>query len=607
MALFVVAYLGGILTIVSPCILPVLPFVFSRADRPFWKSGFPLLAGMAITFSAVASLAVIGGGWIVRLNEYGRMAAVASLALFAGTLLSPTFAEWLTRPLVRLGNRLSRSVAIHPAQNDPAQDYQAAGAGAGGGRGSIAQSILLGVATGLLWAPCAGPILGLVLTGAAVQGPSAHTSLLLVAYAAGAMTSLAPALLLGGRVFSLMKRTLGAEIWIRRGIGVAVLAGAAAVAFGLDSGVLARLSLAGTSGIEQSLIGWLRPPAAAAAYNHAAAAGPDGSPADPRRDPRHDPMMPSLSGASGWINSPPLTRDSLRGKVVLIDFWTYSCINCLRTLPYIQAWEKKYKSAGLVVIGVHTPEFPFEKVPANVEKAVRELGISYPVALDDNYKIWTAFHNEYWPAHYFVDSEGRIVYQHFGEGDYAQSEGWIQQLLEERAGAQPPPQGMVQVTGTGVEEASDLREVSSPETYLGYARAANFAPPEVLDRDRASVYRTPAHLDLNQWGLGGRWIDNAQTAILISGTGTISFRFHARDLHLVLGPSPKGRPIRFRILLDGQAPGADHGVDADAQGAGAVTEDRLYQLLRLRNPAGDHTFQIQFLDPGVQAYSFTFG
>jgi cytochrome c biogenesis protein CcdA/thiol-disulfide isomerase/thioredoxin len=589
MALLVLAYFGGILTIISPCILPVLPFVFSRADRPFWKSGFPLLAGMALTFATVASLAVFGGGWIVRLNEYGRMAAVAALVLFAGTLLSPGFAEWLTRPLVRLGSRLSRA----------AEPPTAAGEGYGG----IPQSILLGVATGLLWAPCAGPILGLVLTGAAAQGPSAQTSLLLLAYAAGAITSLAPALLLGGRVFSLMKRSLGAEIWIRRGIGIAVLAGAAAVALGLDSGVLARLSIAGTSGIEQSLIGWLRPPAAAAAHNQAAAANQDAGPANRSRDPR----MPSLSGASGWINSPRLTRDSLRGKVVLIDFWTYSCINCLRSLPYIRAWNEKYKKAGLVVIGVHTPEFPFEKVPANVEKAVRELGISYPVALDDNYKIWTAFHNEYWPAHYFVDAAGRIVYQHFGEGDYAQSEQWIQQLLAQRNGAQPPPQGIVQVTGTGVEEASNQNEVSSPETYLGYARAANFAPPETLEKDRALAYRAPAHLDLNQWGLGGNWVDNAQTVTLVSGTGTIRFRFHARDLHLVLGPSSKGRSIRFRILLDGQAPGSDHGVDANAQGAGAVTDYRLYQLLRLQNAAGDHTFEIQFLDPGVQAYSFTFG
>jgi cytochrome c biogenesis protein CcdA/thiol-disulfide isomerase/thioredoxin len=577
--LFVLAYFGGVLTILSPCILPILPFTFARADQPFRKTGLPLLLSMAVTFAGVASIAVAGGSWLVRANQYGRTAALILFGLLGLSLLWPVFAERLSRPFVRLGSRLTQSAS------------SVSGSG-------VWQSLLLGVATGLLWAPCAGPILGLILTGAALQGASARTSFLLLAYAAGAVTSLAVALLAGGRVFAAMKRSLGAEEWIRRILGVAVLAGVIAVAFGLDRGILTRLSLASTSGVEQKLLDRFHPADPLPETSASADATSNVAPGS---------ILSSLSGATAWINSPPLTADQLRGKVVLVDFWTYSCINCLRTLPYIKAWAEKYKDSGLVVIGVHTPEFPFEKDLANVQKAVHDLGATYPVALDNGYAIWTAFHNQYWPAHYFIDVHGNLRHEHFGEGEYDQSERWIQELLKERTGEQPLPEGIVSIHAQGAEAAPDMGEVQSPETYIGYARAQHFASPGGFSQDAAKQYSLPAQFALNQWGLSGKWIDQGQTAILASSQGKIAFRFHARDLHLVLGPTAEGEPVRFRVTIDGQIPGENHGVDIDSQGNGVVTEHRLYQLIRQKGEVQDRLFEIEFLSPGVQAFAFTFG
>src|SRR5271156_193743 len=470
MFLLLLAYFGGVLTILSPCILPVLPFVFARSDQPFRKSGLPLLAGMCITFAVVASLATVGGGWAVRANQFGRIAALVLFALFGLTLLFSSLADRLSRPLVRLGNRLSNNSGA-----------------------SVLNSFLLGIGTGLLWAPCAGPILGLILTGAALQGASAHTAILLLSYAAGAATSLAVALLAGGRVFAAMKRSLGAEEWIRRILGVAVLAAVAAAALGLDRGVLTRLSLASTAGLEQRLLDRFHPAAKRIVVNQTI----DVSAGDSETAPA---VLPDLSGATAWINSPPLTPESLRGKVVLVDFWTYSCINCLRTLPYIRAWNEKYKDKGLVIIGVHTPEFAFEKDEANVRKAVKDLGITYPVAMDNDYRIWRSFHNEYWPADYFIDATGRIRFHHFGEGAYEESEQQIRTLLEE-ANHASLPRSPTQITAIGTEAAPDSDDVQSPETYIGYARAQNFASPGGFNQDDPQIYRTPADLELNQWAL----------------------------------------------------------------------------------------------------------
>lgn len=592
MLLIVLAYLGGALTIVSPCILPVLPFVFSTAGQSFRRGALPLLAGMVLMFALVASLAVVGGGWVVAANQYGRWLAMALIAVFALALLLPGFSERLARPVVNAGNRLTRV----------AQD---------GGQSSARMSFLLGIATGLLWAPCAGPILGLILTGAALNGPSLETTGLLLAYAAGAATSLALALLVGGRVFVAMKRSLGAGEWLRRALGGLMLVGVGAIALGLDTGLLAQVSTASTGRLEQALVGELglgKPDAPAMRANVGMMSAGDTGPAMMAADlGLHLPVegdLPSLDGAQQWLNSAPLSTQSLRGKVVLIDFWTYSCINCLRTLPYLRAWDEKYRKLGLVVIGVHAPEFAFERNVDNVKRAMKRLGIEYPVAIDNRYVIWRAFGNQYWPAHYFIDAQGHVRYHHFGEGDYEKSEQVIRQLLRE-AGA-PVDGGMVQVRGEGAEAAGDLPQVGTPETYIGYARAENFASGPVSP-DQKAGYRIPATLHANQWGLAGEWTVAQERATLEHGTGHIAFRFRARDLHLVMGPGPDGTPVRFKVTVDGQAPGAAHGMDVAPDGSGSVSEQRLYQLVRAPGEVGEHLFDIEFSGPGVSAYAFTFG
>jgi cytochrome c biogenesis protein CcdA/thiol-disulfide isomerase/thioredoxin len=583
MAFLILAYLGGILTIISPCILPVLPFVFSRADQPFRRSGLPLLVGMAITFAALAAVATVAGGWMVRANQYGRIAALIFLAILGLTLIWGGLADRLTHPFVQLGSRLT--------QPSPT-----------GGQPSISQALLLGIATGLLWAPCAGPILGLILTGAAVGGANARTAFLLLAYAAGAATSLAVALFAGGSVFRALKGSLGADVWIRRALGIAVLAGVAAIALGVDRGVLTQLSLSSTSGVEQSLVNRLQPKAAAAKNDGPGmmmmSSNASGKGAGPE-------ALPGLSGAVEWLNSAPLSRDQLKGHVVLVDFWTYSCINCLRTLPYIRAWAERYKGDGFTVLGVHTPEFAFEKDPDNVRRAVRELRITYPVPLDNDYSIWKAFNNQFWPSDYLVDSTGRVRYHHFGEGKYDETESHIQELLKE-SNAKLTFNGGTEVSGSGPEAPPD-NDVQSPETYVGYERADSFLSPGGFVKDTAHAYTIPEHLELNQWGLSGNWTDQPQVATLNSAPGKIVFRFHARDVHLVLGPSKAGKPVRYRVKIDGKPPEESHGGDTDSNGNGTVLDHRLYQLIRRKNSTDDHTFEIQFLDSGVQVFSFTFG
>ena len=572
MVLLLLAYFGGVLTILSPCILPVLPFVFARADRPFLRNGLPMLAGMALTFALIATLAAVGGGWAVHANQYGRIVALVVLAFLGLTLLSRRLAGWITRPFVALGSRLSQRSAK--------------------GEDSIWGSAGLGVATGLLWAPCAGPILGLLLTGAALKGASVQTTLLLFVYAAGAATSLALALAVGGRVFALMKRSLGAGEWVRRALGALVLCGVATIALGADTGLLTRISVAGTNGIEQTLIDAVRPAQAKAAEPAAHNSLPV------------EGTFPSLAGATGWLNSKPLTPESLRGKVVLVDFWTYSCINCLRSLPYVEAWYRKYKDHGLVIIGVHSPEFAFEKEPSNVAAAVKRLGVTYPVALDSDYAIWQGFNNQYWPADYFIDAHGRIRHHYFGEGGYREGEDVIRRLLAD-AGYKHLPGGYVHPGAKGAEAAT-TRDGRSPETYVGYTRADNFASGEQV-QDVAHEYHVPANLALDQWGLDGRWTVHAQAAVLDSAHGSVSYRFRGRDLHLVLGPGKNGKPVRFRVTLDGKPPGIDHGADIDADGNGVVKSQRLYQLVRQAHGTDQRVFRIIFLDPGVRVYSFTFG
>lgn len=531
MTLLIIAYLGGALTILSPCILPILPFVFARADQPFLSSTLPMLIGMALTFALVATLAAVGGSWAVHANDYGRLAALALVAVFGASLISPPLASLISRPAVAAGNSLmnaSRTAA-----------------------GPLA-SLLLGIATGLLWAPCAGPILGLVLTGAALKGASLETTTLLFGYALGTVTSLGLALATGGRIFAGMKRSLGLSERARKVVGAAVIGGVAAVALGADTGLLARLSYTNTSSFEQAVLDRLqtKPKSEVLAVASADAAQPfrSGLPVEA--------SAPSLDGAVTWLNSAPLDEAALRGKVVLVDFWTYSCINCIRTTPYVRAWAERYKDQGLVVIGVHSPEFAFEKKVANVEKAIADLGISYPVAIDNDYKIWRAFDNSYWPAHYLIDATGNIRYHNFGEGNYAETEHAIQDLLRE-AGSKKTASAPVTPGANGVEASRDLANIRSGETYLGYQRATNFASPEAVAPDAAGTYSVE-NPSLNSRGLSGTWTIGAEWATLAKPGGAIAYRFSARDLNLVLGPGADGKPVRFEVTVDGP-PGIDHG------------------------------------------------
>jgi thiol-disulfide isomerase/thioredoxin len=381
----------------------------------------------------------------------------------------------------------------------------------------------------------------------------------------------------------------------------------------LDTGFLTKISLSNTASLEQRLLDRFQPESNAPTPSTQSSVVMNGNPAMMMRGApeTHGPNIaveggfPALSGAVAWINSPPLTAEGLKGKVVLIDFWTYSCINCLRSIPYIKAWAEKYKDYGLVVIGVHTPEFAFERKVSNVQAAVTDLKIGYPVAVDSEYAIWRAFDNQYWPAHYFIDAQGRMRYHHFGEGDYDESERVIQELLAE-AGNSNAPAALVSVEASGAEAPPSESEGQSPETYIGYSRAENFISPGGFVHDETHLYATETP-KLDQWSLSGDWTINEESATLNHAGGRIVYRFRARDLHLVLGPAALGKRIRFRVTIDGMAPGADHGTDVDADGRGTVDEHRLYQLIRESGSISDRTFEIEFLDPGVQAYAFTFG
>jgi thiol-disulfide isomerase/thioredoxin len=393
------------------------------------------------------------------------------------------------------------------------------------------------------------------------------------------------ALLASGRVIGWLKRSFGVEEWVRRVLGVAVVAGVVVIAMGWDTRFLAQLTAANTTAAEQRLIENL-------------AQRPESSAAETRK-------APPLDGATQWLNSPALNGEALRGKVVLVDFWTYSCINCLRTLPYLKAWDAKYRDQGLVIVGVHAPEFAFEKDIGNVQKAARELGVSYPIAIDNDFAIWNAFENQYWPAHYLIDAQGIIRHQHFGEGAYEETEQMIRSLLKEADQGLAMNDEPVRVQGTGaMAEAADMDR--SPETYLGYKRQENFSSREAIRPDSVTRYSVPKTLTLDQWALGGNWLVGKESALLKSAGGKISYRFQGRDLHLVLGTSD-GKPVRFRVTLDGAVPGKHHGTDIDAAGNGVINGQRLYQLIRQSGEIRDRTFRIEFLDEGAEAFAFTFG
>jgi thiol-disulfide isomerase/thioredoxin len=404
-----------------------------------------------------------------------------------------------------------------------------------------------------------------------------------------------------------MKRSLDVSERIRQGFGAAVLAGVAVVATGLDTGLLARLSYANTSSFEQAVLdrfdnARMKDPEVA---SNDRTIGVSDQTAPFVSNLPIEGIAPSLDGAVAWLNSKPLTAAELKGKVVLVDFWTYSCINCIRTIPYVKAWAEKYADQGLVVVGVHAPEFAFEKNINNVRTAVAGFKIGYPVAIDNDYRIWRAFDNSYWPAHYLVDAKGRVRYHNFGEGNYAETEKAIQDLLHE-AGGKMQASAAVDPDAKGIEAAPDLADIRSGETYIGYERATGFASTESVKADAPRDYSI-ADPGVNEWGLSGTWTIGAEKAALDKPDGAIRYRFSARDLHLVLGPGLSGKPIRFRVSVDGKAPGENHGADTDANGYGTVSATRLYQLVRQAGDVQPHNFEIRFLDPGVEAYAFTFG
>lgn len=397
--MFLIAFLGGLLTVLSPCILPVVPFLFAGIDRT--RSSILLtLGGMVLTFALISSLAVVSSEWVIQANNTGRHVALVVMALFALSLISARISGWLASPFVLLGNRL-----------DPQTRKMSGPLG----------SLMIGVATGLLWAPCAGPILGVILTGAMLQGANAQTSLLLVAYGLGSALSLGTLIFAGRGLVNRLKASIPVTGWLRRVTGFAVLAAALMISTGADKTLLAGASSEGVSVLEK---GVLQSVPKVVEYLVSKAK------AEPTLDNAQGPM-PSLSGAVEWLNSPALTSESLRGKVVLVDFWTYDCINCQHTLPYVKDWAQKYEKDGLVVIGVHTPEYGFERIISNVRDEVKKLGITYPVAIDNNYAIWRNFDNQYWPAHYLIDAKGQVRFTHFGEGRYETQEKMIQQLLQE--------------------------------------------------------------------------------------------------------------------------------------------------------------------------------
>ena len=316
--------------------------------------------------------------------------------------------------------------------------------------------------------------------------------------------------------------------------------------------------------------------------------------------------LPSFEGATGWLNSPPLTPAGLRGRVVLVDFWTYTCVNWLRTLPYVRAWASKYAGQRLTVIGVHTPEFEFERDRDNVVTQARAMDVTYPIALDNGYGVWQAFANHFWPAIYIADAEGRIRYHRFGEGEYAMTEMAIQQLLAE-AGAADVDRGLVWVDPTGLEVSADYRSLRSPETYLGYGQATGFASPDGLRPDKPLDYGAPGELNLNYWAPTGSWTITARAAVLNEPGGRLAFQFQARDVNLVMGPARHGTAIPFRVSLDGRPATAAHGSDVDADGQGTITEQRTYQLIRQPGQVSERRFEIEFLEAGVEALCFTFG
>lgn len=566
--LALLSFAAGILAVASPCVLPVVPFLAAGPAGVRNQAAWPTIVGLASGFAIFGSLAAAAGGWAVEASRYGRLAALFGLAVLGTTLVVPAAAAFLARPLVNIGARLSaRATSIrHPH----------------------CRAFLLGIASGLVWTPCAGPVLGLVLVTAALHGPSVFATGLLFAFGAGAATAVSLLLTFGRGLIAAINRKCRWAVRGRLIIGLTVLASVALIAGGFDTRLLALPAASSTDDLERGLLDSVDVPT--------------GTPASPAV---HAPLN-AFRRDEPWLNGPTLSPERLRGKVVLVNFWTYSCINCLRTIAYLKTWSDRYREAGLIVIGVHSPEFAFEKNPGNVRTALRTLGITYPVVQDNDFAIWQAFGNEAWPAFFLMGADGRVVRRKFGEEDYGGTERAIRAALA-AAHLNAAPNAIPLAPAPGTQASPDWADLGSPETYVGYLKADRFASAEKIVRNRNADYTAPDRLQLNAWALAGPWQVGGEFATGQAPGASIVYHFRARDLHLVLASATPGVPIRFRVSLDGRTPGADHGSDTDAQGNGVIRDAKLYQLVRQRGLVRDRVMRIEFTDPGARTYCFTFG
>jgi cytochrome c biogenesis protein CcdA/thiol-disulfide isomerase/thioredoxin len=577
---------AGLLTVLSPCILPVLPPLLSASvatpfrHRPFW-----IVLGLAGAFTLFGTTFALFGSFLGISNAILRHAALGILFFFGLSLIWPRLWEGM-------GNRISflaqRMTGINRLGPEPGR----------------LNALLIGGSLGLIWAPCAGPILGIIITLATVQGSFAHTLLLMGGYSLGAAV---PMLLIGYGGQTVSRRMQRFRAWgpvSHKLLGALTLAAVVGLFFNLDTWLLSRLpgQLFVTNQIENQLV---------EKKGTASIRQGDSEPTDLRSgvalaSAEGIPLpvlgsIPEFSRITAWINSTALSASDLKGKVVLVDFWTYSCINCIRTLPYVTQWYEKYKDQGLVIVGVHTPEFSFEKEEANVRRAILRHGIHYPVAMDNQYGTWNAYHNQYWPAHYLIDAEGRIREEHFGEGNYEETERAIQALLSEAKLLHRPmsleaPKGSV-----------DFSKIHSPETYIGYRRAENFSSSQRLQPDAVTAYAAPATLRLNQWTLTGLWKIKEEAAVLQAPGGAVRFRFEAPKLNLVMAGGKMGTTAK--VFLDGEPiPRDSRGDDVGLDGRVAVSDSRLYSLVTLpTGDGGDHLIELIFDQPDVKLFAFTFG
>ena len=575
------AVIAGTLTVLSPCILPILPPLLSAAvsggsrHRPFW-----IVAGLAISFTLFGVTFALFGSFLGLSNAMLRSAALLILFFFSLSLLRPSLWEGI-------GARIGALAQQIPGMNRLSAEQ------------TPFSSLLLGASLGLIWAPCAGPVLGVILTLAAVQSAVGPTLILMSAYSLGAA---APMLMIGYGGRQISERVLSLRKWgslLQKALGALTLATVVALFFNLDTLLLAKLpgSLFIANQIEQRLAGTSNTPS-----EPESGFGPDSALAANKRSPY--PVlgtMPEFTQVTAWLNSPPLTKESLRGKVVLIDFWTYSCINCIRTLPTVTRWDEKYRGQGLVIVGVHTPEFQFEKEVDNIKAAIARHGIKYPVAVDNDYGTWNAYRNQFWPAKYLIDAEGNLRLTHFGEGDEDVFEQAIQSVLMEAKLLHAP------VAVDPARRNVDFRRIHSPETYVGFARASNFSSNERMAPDMTINYTPSSSLRLNQWALGGAWKVSDEAAILQAPGGKIQFRFQAPKLNLVMKGAAKG--IAAKILVDGAPiPGTLRGIDVGADGRAIIRDARLYNLVTLpKEDDEEHLFEIIFESPNVELYAFTFG